>query len=133
MPHTDPAQASGDLHPDTLSLASLIEELAQSPGTPLTMEEICDRIQEKVLASQEFALQQERSRIAREIHDGVSQNLALLILKMEIISRLADSDPPRVKDELRKVTTILESSINELRSTLNTLRSPGLGDRSTLK
>ena len=68
--------------------------------------------------SHELALQEERNRIAREIHDGISQSLALLILKMEIISRLADSDPVRMKVELRNVMSILELTVQELRRTL---------------
>ncbi|MHB0868153.1 MAG: sensor histidine kinase [Chloroflexota bacterium] len=75
-------------------------------------------------ATLESALQEERSRIAREIHDGVSQSLALLILKMEMISRLADSDPPRVKAELQKAMSILETSVQELRQLIDTLLPP---------
>lgn len=78
----------------------------------------------------ELAVQEERNRIAREIHDGVSQNMALLILKMEIISRLTDRDPQRVKAELTKTQSIIEASVYQLRRSIYTLRSPdiaGLG------
>ncbi len=75
-------------------------------------------------AAQELAVQEERTRIAREIHDGVSQNLALLLLKMEIISRLADSDPARMRRELANVMSILEDSVQELRRSIDTLRLP---------
>jgi signal transduction histidine kinase len=73
-------------------------------------------------AFQEPALQEERNRIATELHDGISQNLALLTLKMEIISRLADTDPPRMKAELTKVMVILESTVQELRRLIDSLR-----------
>lgn len=79
-----------------------------------------------LIASHELLVQEERNRIAREIHDGVSQNLALLMLKMEIISRLADSDPTRMRTELGKVVSILEHSIQELRRAIYTLRAPDL-------
>lgn len=81
---------------------------------------------ELLIAAQELVVQEERSRIAREIHDGVSQNLALLILKMEIIFRLTDRDPQRVKAELTKAQSIIEASIHELRRSIYTLRSPDL-------
>ncbi|HEX2986976.1 MAG TPA: histidine kinase [Chloroflexota bacterium] len=83
-----------------------------------------------VAAAQELVIQEERSRIATEIHDGVSQNLALLMLKVEIISRLIDMDPQRAKAELEKLQSIVELSVQELRRSINTLRSPdsaGLG------
>jgi signal transduction histidine kinase len=79
-----------------------------------------------VTAAQELVVQEERSRIAREIHDGVSQNLALLILKMEIISRLTDREPQRVKGELVKAQSIIEICVQELRRSIYTLRSPDL-------
>lgn len=70
-------------------------------------------------------VQDERNRIAKLIHDGVAQNLALLILKMEMISRLADIDQTRMKAELSKATEILEATIQELRDTIASLRTPG--------
>ncbi len=82
------------------------------------------RMEQLQAASRELAVQAERNRIAGEIHDGVSQNLALLMLKMEIISRLADSDPQRVKTEVRKLVAILETSIQELRRSIHALRAP---------
>lgn len=84
------------------------------------------RCADLLIASQELALREQREHIAREIHDGVSQNLALLMLKVEVISRLADVDPTRMKAELNKVMSILESSVRELRRSVHALRSPGL-------
>lgn len=84
------------------------------------------RMEQLQLASQELVVQEERNRIAREIHDGVSQNLALLMLKMEIISRLSETDPARMKVELAKVMSVLEASVQELRRSVYALRSPDL-------
>lgn len=81
------------------------------------------------IASLELAMREERNRIAQEIHDGVAQNLALLLLKMEIISRLATTDPPRMRVELGKVMEILETSVQELRESVQALRSPGRSRR----
>ena len=78
------------------------------------------------ISSQEMVVQEERSRIAREIHDGVAQNLALLMIKMEIISRLATKDPARMNKELENVMSVLESSVHELRRSIYALRSPDL-------
>ncbi len=67
-------------------------------------------------------LEQERLRIAREIHDGVAQNLALLLVKMEILSRLMDRDPAQVKSELARATSVLEATVRQLRASLSSLR-----------
>ncbi len=73
--------------------------------------------------SRERAVQDERDRIARVIHDGVAQNLAFLMLKMEVISRLLDRNPRRVKGEFTNVLAVLESSLQELRKSVSALRS----------
>jgi len=71
----------------------------------------------------EALIQAERNRIAQEIHDGVAQNLALLLLKVEIMSRLVDIDPQRLKPELDRVGQILESTVQQLRHLVSTMRS----------
>jgi signal transduction histidine kinase len=108
---------------DCRPLASRQQELLASLSSQISL---IIRSVDLLLASQDLILQQERNRIAQEIHDGVSQNLALLMLKMEIISRLSQSDPSRMKTEIQKVMVILESSVFELRRSIATLRSPGV-------
>ncbi len=68
-------------------------------------------------------VQDERNRIAKVIHDGVAQDLALLMLKMEVISRLADIDQARMKAELLKATEILEATVQELREAVASLKT----------
>lgn len=112
----------------TIQQQLLLASLASQSGLVI-------RSAELMAVSQELVIQKERSRIAREIHDGVAQNLALLMLKMEVISRLAESDPRRMKAEMEMVTSILESSVGELRRSIYALRSPDLsrlGLRSAL-
>jgi len=66
-------------------------------------------------ASQELAIREERNRIAREFHDGVAQNLAHLMHKMQLISRLLEMDIDRAKMELERSRITLEESVKELR------------------
>ena len=66
-------------------------------------------------ASQQLAIREERNRIAREFHDGVAQNLAHLMHKMQLISRLLDADMARAKTELERSRLTLEESVKELR------------------
>ncbi|MCL5962538.1 MAG: GAF domain-containing protein [Chloroflexi bacterium] len=73
-------------------------------------------------ASQELAIAEERNRIAREFHDGVTQNLAHLMLKMQLITRLLDLDKDRAKDELERSRGVLEDSVKELRRCIYALR-----------
>ncbi len=72
-------------------------------------------------------IREERTRIARVIHDVVAQDLALLMLKLEIVARLADKDPARMKAELAMAVKILERSIEELREVVHPAPVPDTG------
>jgi len=58
---------------------------------------------------------EERNRLAREIHDFCSQNLASALLKIEICERVLDKDPERVRGELVEMRRMLTKSIKSNR------------------
>ncbi|MBI3961199.1 MAG: GAF domain-containing sensor histidine kinase [Deinococcus sp.] len=72
--------------------------------------------------TEEFAIAEERSRIAREIHDGVAQNLAFLMLKVDLARRLLNRAPELVDRELELIKQTLRSSISEVRRSIFALR-----------
>jgi len=74
-----------------------------------------------VLAVQEA----ERRRVARELHDGLGQNLAALRLQLDLARRA--SKPQLRLDESVK---ICDETVRELRSVLDDLRPPELLQRS---
>ncbi len=64
------------------------------------------------------ALAQERNRIARDLHDGVVQQLAYALYKLEIIQHLLEPDSAQqIVAEIERISTILQESLQELRST----------------
>lgn len=77
----------------------------------------------KTLAAEvQRMLRHDRERAARILHDGVAQDLAVLLLKMEIVARLAATDPERTIAEISKVTALLESCVGRVRSAAHELR-----------
>ena len=70
----------------------------------------------------------ERARIAMELHDSVVQNLTSLIHKTELCTKLADKDTIRTKLELQTMISTLKSSINEIRSIIYNLKPMSLDD-----
>ena len=69
-----------------------------------------------------LVLAQERNRIARDLHDGVIQQLAYALYKLEITQHLLESGAAQqVVAEIERVVTILQESLQEVRSTTTSL------------
>lgn len=79
----------------------------------------------------ELAVIEERSRLAREIHDGLGASLSSLIIQSEYLLQLAKDDALRA--EIAELKASAEESIEELRRNLRMMRedfelSQGLED-----
>lgn len=66
--------------------------------------------------------EEERKRVARELHDSTVQNLTSLIYKTELCSKVLESDQTRVRLELQVMIASLKSIIEEMRNTIYDLR-----------
>ena len=66
------------------------------------------------------AILQERSRLAREIHDGLAQHLAFLKMRVAWLRRAPSSVSAR---QLQEVEAVLETALIEARHAITTLRS----------
>jgi len=74
------------------------------------------------LRAEELAIHEERTRIAREIHDGIAQALAFMALKLDLAARLLRKDPDRAEEELARVRKVLRAQIREVRRSIFALR-----------
>lgn len=72
--------------------------------------------------------EEERKRIARDLHDSTVQTLVHLTHKLELTQKYMDVDPLRAKLELSSVSKILKESINEMRDIIYSLRPMTLDD-----
>ncbi|WP_402465089.1 GAF domain-containing sensor histidine kinase [Isoptericola aurantiacus] len=68
---------------------------------------------------QEIAVLAERNRIARDLHDGVTQRLFALGLQLQTVER---QSPPEVRERLHTVTDDLDATIREVRQSIDQLR-----------
>lgn len=76
-----------------------------------------------------LAQEEERKRIAREVHDGPTQTLAHLILKTEIIERmLGKQDETDIRRELADLKGQIRLGLEEMRKTIFNLRPMALDD-----
>jgi two-component system, NarL family, sensor kinase len=64
----------------------------------------------------------ERSRLAREIHDTLAQGLAALTLQIETAMQHVGQNPDRVRERLEKALATARESLEEARRSVTTLR-----------
>jgi signal transduction histidine kinase len=74
------------------------------------------------------AQEDERKRIARELHDNLGQLLGGLALRLEAIERLADSDPRQARELLNQTQTLVTYGTNRMYDLILDLRPSSLDD-----
>lgn len=76
-----------------------------------------------------MAQEEERKRISREIHDGVAQSIANLVLRTEYAERmLAKQELEHVQSEFRNLKSQARSGLEEVRRIIFNLRPMALDD-----
>lgn len=89
-----------------------------------------DSIQQRHLLGMRVikAQEEERQRVARDIHDGPAQTLANVVLRAEICEKLLDSDIEQVRAELRQLKDVVRRSLQDIRKVIHDLRPMTLDD-----
>jgi signal transduction histidine kinase len=117
MPIVDGEQILGELflanssRPDGFSAAD--EELLRLLAAHAAIALVNARLYER---SRELSIVEERNRIARELHDSVTQKLFSLRLTAGAASALLDKDPQRAVAELDTVRRLAAEATDELRA-----------------
>jgi signal transduction histidine kinase len=85
------------------------------------------------------ALDEERLRIAREIHDIVAHSMSLIAVKATIADHVADEHPQEMRDALRVIASTSRIALGDMRVALGALRAepayaptPGMADLAGL-
>ena len=78
----------------------------------------------QVIRSQE----EERRRVARDIHDGPAQAIANIVFRAEVCERLIDTDTERAKSELKALREHIRNTLAEIRKIIFDLRPMALDD-----
>ena len=74
--------------------------------------------------SRELSIVEERNRLARELHDSVTQKLFGLTLTAEAAATVIDRDTAEAKAQLRRLQELTREAMEELRSLIFELRPP---------
>lgn len=123
------------------SIEADLEEIKQIESTVRSIEEkmtkqtelaqrmVTERAEEREKSLQEVVIQ-ERNRLARELHDSVSQQLFAASMMMSAINETNSADVQATKKQMQMVERMIHQSQLEMRALLLHLRPVALKDKS---
>jgi signal transduction histidine kinase len=83
-----------------------------------------DQLQDYAAQVEELAVQQERNRLAREMHDTLGHRLTVSSVQLQAAQRLIPTAPERANEMVGAVLEEIREGLRELRSTVAALRAP---------
>jgi two-component system sensor histidine kinase DesK len=75
-----------------------------------------------------LAANEERLRIARDLHDLLGHTLSLIVLKSEVATRLADRDQARSLAEVEDIQSVARQALADVREAISGYRQRNLTD-----
>jgi len=120
------------------ALASVSDQLALGVRRQWVEEALRRSEKELRFLSSELlnAQENERARIARELHDGIGQALSTIKVRLETVAKIARSDVSRMEvEDLENLVPMIRQTIEEVRNTSMDLRPStldGLGILPTI-
>ncbi|HLI06228.1 MAG TPA: GAF domain-containing sensor histidine kinase [Ktedonobacteraceae bacterium] len=81
---------------------------------------------EHTRAAARLATIEERSRLARDIHDTLAQGLAAITLQLETADALSASKPERAQEAIRRALTLARRNLEEARRSVIDMRAAPL-------
>jgi signal transduction histidine kinase len=124
---------SNDIQIDASGQPTLIEntqELLITVAGELTEALVGARRRSRELASAaalETAITEERTRIARDLHDGIAQSLAFMRMRADLWEDWLEQNPEQLRQEFAGFKANLRTQIEELRRAIFALRPIELG------
>lgn len=67
---------------------------------------------------EELAVERERGRVARDLHDILGHSLTVITVKSELAGRLVDGDPARARAEIADVESLARGALADVRATV---------------
>ncbi|WP_314174617.1 histidine kinase [Streptomyces winkii] len=107
----------------------LVESLRErADGLERELALLADRAEERA----EWARSEERTRIAREMHDVVAHRVSLMVVHAAALQAVALRDPEKASKNAALVGDMGRQALNELRTMLGVLRSPEGGPEESV-
>jgi signal transduction histidine kinase len=90
------------------------------------------RSQHAYIAALSTAQEAERTRLARELHDEIVQQLIALVHGVDRVQRLLDRDTTQIPQRLQAMRSDITALVDELRAIIGDLRPPALAELDLL-
>ncbi len=113
--------ASVKRHAYTVEHAELLSLFCNQATIALQNAGLYQSLQEerdKIVYKEEEA----RHKLARELHDGPTQDVAAIAMRLNFARLLLDRDPRRAREELERIEDLAHRTVKEIRSMLFALR-----------
>ena len=115
----------GPLLPDSIDGVAETEEVARIELAFLRMIRRLEAERRRAGSAALRAQEEERARVARDLHDEVNQSLTGLLLRLEAVREAA---PPELEPELAETRSLANQAMQELLSLARQLRPTALDD-----
>jgi signal transduction histidine kinase len=109
-----------------LLVVLLINALLTERQSQQRLQQANQDLRQSAQAIEKLAMDQERSRIARDIHDALGHSLTALNIQIESALKLWEKDPMRAQQFLRNAKRLGSQSLQEVRQSVATLRQDPL-------
>lgn len=102
----------------------------QMNGQLKSLQRLVDQNVTMIKQAEQAAMTEERQKIARELHDAVSQQLFALSMLASAAERTASSEPAQAVPLIQKMSVLSVKTLNEMRALLLHLRPMDLQNKS---
>ena len=115
---------SGLLYPALVVLVVGLVRSNQKERT-IALQAQAELTHEEMATRENFARQEERDRIARDMHDTLSHRLSMIAVYAGGLAYREDLDPEETRKSARSIRDEAEAAVGDLREALHSLRSEG--------
>ncbi|MCM3340305.1 sensor histidine kinase [Paenibacillus sp. MER TA 81-3] len=81
-----------------------------------------ERLQAATAQVERMAQQEERQRIARELHDTLGHTLSLIALKAEVVEKIVPRDPQKASQEAHDIRQTARSALKQMRELVTEMK-----------
>jgi two-component system sensor histidine kinase DesK len=88
--------------------------------------DMVQRFREERAKAEQLAVENERLRFSRDMHDIIGHSLSVMTLKTQLADRLIERDPGQAREEIRQLEELSRQALEDVREAVNGYRALSL-------